>query len=468
MIDVLLVDDEPLIRAGLRYGIQWTKYGMNLISEAENVNDAIESIKQSNDVDLVLSDIVMPEKSGFELIRWIKTYNPMLPVVVLTHHDDFSYIQKALRLGAIDYVLKTELDSKNMDKTLHRISKLAFNYKMNKQKFAFSFIENVYKQAIVLIGLEKDLKEDLIEQKITSMIKITDVYWLENKKVLLLFDQILDEDGLIKLKKEFDGKGIILFFRNIVGSKVTQIIISSEHFMTYDYFYKYIPGLNIYDVEVMKHKHVESTVEISKYKQIEEKLSSLKWLYDDNLFEEVLCSIEKNRLLPQMIYNLFYNVNSSWHQLFSEENLFNFYETSHFKYWYQWVDWLTNIRSRILSSSRLSSISNDVISRIYKVLSWINENYYKADISLSQAASMANLSISYFSKCFKNITGKTFNRYVRDLRITHSKKLLTRTTLPIGYIAEFIGFSDQFYFTRTFKKCVGLTPGDYKSKYGIS
>ena len=72
---------------------------------------------------------------------------------------------------------------------------------------------------------------------------------------------------------------------------------------------------------------------------------------------------------------------------------------------------------------------------------------------------------SYFSRTFKEETGKKFIEYLTDLRMQESQKLLSETDLPISRIAEMAGYRDDKYFSRAFKKYSGLKPKEYRKLY---
>ena len=121
MLKVLIVDDDRLARKGLITVMPWEKYGMEVAGECANGVQALEFLGR-NRVDLVFSDLEMPVMSGLELIERARGRFPELPFVVLTVHTDFEFIQKVLRLGAIDYIAKVQLDQENLDVVLKRIS----------------------------------------------------------------------------------------------------------------------------------------------------------------------------------------------------------------------------------------------------------------------------------------------------------------------------------------------------------
>lgn len=92
---------------------------------------------------------------------------------------------------------------------------------------------------------------------------------------------------------------------------------------------------------------------------------------------------------------------------------------------------------------------------------YIVENF-KKDISLDDVSREVNISPYYFSKLFKEETGENFIEYVTNMRIEEAKRLLVSSRLPMKEICAEIGYADPNYFSRIFKKMVGLTPTEYK------
>ncbi len=105
MIKVLIIDDEPIIREGLRRTIDWDRLQCSIAGEAENGVEAVEKIN-SLQPDIVITDIMMPGLSGLELTKFIKDYHPHIKIIFLTGYNNFSFAQQAIKLGAFDFVLK--------------------------------------------------------------------------------------------------------------------------------------------------------------------------------------------------------------------------------------------------------------------------------------------------------------------------------------------------------------------------
>lgn len=108
MKKILIIDDEYIILQGLKHLLDWHQHGYELVMETQSPQEALDYINNHH-VDIVLSDIVMPDMSGLELLQRIKHYQPHIHVIIISSHSDFEYTRQALRYGASDYILKVNL-----------------------------------------------------------------------------------------------------------------------------------------------------------------------------------------------------------------------------------------------------------------------------------------------------------------------------------------------------------------------
>lgn len=105
MYKLLFVDDEALIREGISENICWESLGYELAGVCENGREAV-SFLESNQVDVVLTDICMPFMDGMELSAYIRREQPHVKVLILSGYDDFAYAKKAIKYGVEEYILK--------------------------------------------------------------------------------------------------------------------------------------------------------------------------------------------------------------------------------------------------------------------------------------------------------------------------------------------------------------------------
>lgn len=129
-------------------------------------------------------------------------------------------------------------------------------------------------------------------------------------------------------------------------------------------------------------------------------------------------------------------------------------ECSQMKNWF--VAKITVACQNILS--KRAEKSNSIIEMAKE---YIKNNYGK-DLSLDEVSRAVNISPYYFSKIFKDGTGENFIEYLTNIRIDRAKELLETSDYSMKEICSMIGYSDPNYFSRSFKKNVGVTPTEYK------
>lgn len=105
MVDILLVDDETYVTESLALTIPWSELGIQQVYQAASAAEALQLL-ETNAVQILVTDIKMPEQTGLELIEQAKQMRPGLKTVLLTGYSDFEYAKLAIKLRACDYLLK--------------------------------------------------------------------------------------------------------------------------------------------------------------------------------------------------------------------------------------------------------------------------------------------------------------------------------------------------------------------------
>jgi len=117
MRELVIVDDDQIIRKHIVRSVNWARLGFNRPHEATNGREGLEMILKIRP-DLVLTDIVMPHIDGVQLIRLVRERLPDVPFVVMSNHDDFVYVRGALVHGAVDYLLKHDFSEETLLRVL--------------------------------------------------------------------------------------------------------------------------------------------------------------------------------------------------------------------------------------------------------------------------------------------------------------------------------------------------------------
>lgn len=119
---ILVVDDEPMMRDVYKELIDWQKHGFTLVDTADDGKSALE-IMQNTEVDIVITDLKMPEMSGLELIKKASEQFPLIKFIVMSGYDDFHLVREAYKLGVKEYFLKMEMDSEVILQAIFKIKK---------------------------------------------------------------------------------------------------------------------------------------------------------------------------------------------------------------------------------------------------------------------------------------------------------------------------------------------------------
>jgi len=148
---VLLVDDEMIIRQGLRVLIDWKSLGLELVAEAENGESALKLIKEFKP-HILITDVKMPKMNGLELIKEINAMGLNIKTIIISGYDDFAYVKEALKYGVYEYILKPIRESdivsilkdvvRDMDHTIIRSINSSESEKLMKDNLFNRLINN--------------------------------------------------------------------------------------------------------------------------------------------------------------------------------------------------------------------------------------------------------------------------------------------------------------------------------------
>ena len=105
MLKVLVVEDEEMIRKGIVLAVDWAALDCVVVGECADGAAALEAVERY-DPSLIITDLKMPRMDGLEMLRRLREMGNNAYVIILTAYDSFAYAQQALRLGAVDFLLK--------------------------------------------------------------------------------------------------------------------------------------------------------------------------------------------------------------------------------------------------------------------------------------------------------------------------------------------------------------------------
>ncbi|MGO4546321.1 response regulator [Paenibacillus sp. 2TAB23] len=471
MIDVLIVDDDKLVRKGLMSVMPWESFGMRVVGEAANGEKALEFLK-ANRVELMMTDLAMPVMSGIELIRIVRKRYPEVAIAVLTLHQDFEYIQEALRLGAIDYIAKVQLEKEQFEEVLGRIHARMLKEQRNQIDEPHSLGSDVSLSNEVYALLE--LGEKLIQQQ-----DIISLDWrIEADGQIRIWSPILSQEHL----PEADANEVLLpappseaygpnwrlvQLRDANGILWTDLYHLLRNYKQKNFFYEcdeYDPHpikKSVYELQEEMAKPGESDDELAK-----EMLHAFKWAYDDLCFHAMQDRLRQLMLPVPKLMQLLYGFTLDWNRLFRAVTLNSMTLPDTLTSWKDVVEWMEIFRKLALTLTGNQQLSREVSGSIMSAVKIVHDELALPLFAID-VAKRVNLSRSYFNQCFKEVVGHSFNEYLRKVRIDKAREYLAQTAKPIVWIAEHTGYADEKYFSRTFRDQTGMLPSEYRQQHKI-
>jgi two-component system response regulator YesN len=119
MWNLMMVEDEPIVRLGLKSMNVWQKHQVNWAAEASNGEEAL-SYDHWENIHILMTDIRMPRIDGLELAARVRDRNPNIQIIFLSSYDEFEYVKKALQIGAVDYLHKPTMGETDISSILDK------------------------------------------------------------------------------------------------------------------------------------------------------------------------------------------------------------------------------------------------------------------------------------------------------------------------------------------------------------
>ncbi|WP_040950278.1 response regulator transcription factor [Gorillibacterium massiliense] len=510
MYKVVIVDDEPSIREGLRTIVGWEDYGFEVVGAAANGNEAL-ALHQTLSPDLMIVDIRMPGMDGLQLIERLRTMDSQVHFLILTGYADFEYAKKSLSLHVDGYLLKP-VDEDELAEYLQLLIE-----KLTKEKVAETELRNWKRELFIhnLLEFPHQMQSDDAEAEAEPLGLLWKAYQVvmlkllnpdENPETTLLFKR--------KLSEHFDqkGKGLVFYNGPYLGILLKDVIkyeqglkaISTEIAgiaKSGDFQFYGAASDVVYRLQEVGHAcesalqlvrlafFYEKSAIISKdsipltapgaaavgRNEEEERNSPDERLYyalDIGSRDAVLSAVEElclaaaDEMSEQTAKDrAFHWINDALNKLLAARPELKselqamtplargIYEQTNF------VEMQTYIRKLLLDLLQLAdSGSNDNI--VKQMIHLINRNY-QDNLKLESLAEVFNYNSAYLGKLFKHQTGEFFNTYVDKVRIEKAKELILQG-IKIYNVAERVGYTNVDYFHSKFKKYVGCSPSAYR------
>ena len=518
MYRILIVDDEFLVRLGLKTTIDWNAHGYDVVGEASNGNEALEMVA-SLKPDIILVDIKMPLMDGLDFIKRAKEISRDLSFLILTNYESFQYAKRAVQLGVSQYLLKSEINGEVLLAALEEITK---GYQEQAKRSRGSDWERMkYLSSSLSRGqINRPIAEERLEIpprglfpnptyavikyhcNISSMneqsigmlsktmaslvtaeypgVTYVEVFFQMHYYLTLIVpvDRDVDISVFFRDKSQMIARKIKYYFsaalrggisEALPPEKIPEMLNQAERarrscFFGNEPFIMYDSGFQG-QLREMEKVHVSSSrtaafLTDGDYEGIRS--------YVRNIFE-ILRRQMNYANVRHAFFDFLSNGKSFLEKLDGEEK-----ELLSARLDYDNWNALTSIDE---AENYIYDVFEMLIQQTHdggarysisvrKSISYIEENY-ALNITLQDVADHVSISKNYLSMLFKQETGINFVSYLNRYRIEKAKQLLTTTNMKIYEIADSVGFYSPYYFSKVFKEITKMQCKEYRDKYSV-
>jgi len=461
------VEDESLVREEMMRTFPWENNQMEIVAGVGSGRKALDFLS-ANNIDLMITDLDMPHMSGIELMKSVREQHPHIQMVVLTCYQDFQYIQEAMRIGAIDYIVKTQVDVNSAQDVLHRIAdRIAFEQESKAGGGRSKRVSGSAEEGLLFISRGTN----------GNAIHLYTLPWIEPDSLLdvdegsWFFSCMPGEDLKLKVEQFLEEPAlrqwVIVQVKGLQDIQTSDLRSLIKKYIGHSFFYCFNRESRLYEVNLATElSPQEERANEGDLQAGEKAWASLAWIHDDGMFASLLQQTKQERPTQALLGHRFYSIFVEWSKMLDTG-----YQTAalieHFErlqFWEDWTDWLEQTRTLMRQHLRKRIYSDEMVQSVMRAVEIMNQSI-GSEIKQNEIAKRVNVSRSYFSQLFKNVVGKPFSDYLRLLRVNRAQSMLMQTNDPIYAIAEACGFEDEKYFSKMFRDHIGVLPTEYRSQY---
>ena len=520
---ILIVDDDFLVRSNLKRLIETSplcrQQSFSVAGEATDGEQAMRLIPSARP-DLVISDIRMPQMDGLELQEALKRAYLDILLVMLSGYDELDYVRQALKNGAIDYILKHELNAQVLEQTLRTAqdrmqkphtpeddstdSQLAL-----KRDFVMKLISGCYRseQEIAARAGVLELKLGLksvcvilmqVQPRKGNMIA---AYLLEYS-ILNIVDEILQDYRAGICCHVSDEKYVFLLcYEGINSSRVraetcqtlcariraclqTYLNLSAEFYegqtvpSAVQVPKSYLSAEQKYENRFFSDAafkeqtapsfDILSVFDAAREKQLAAAIRQNQPARTDELLNDVFAQLSGMQPSADALQNFFMDLLSTLSRAWVERgvDLAKLYQPADpqrvfhsFRNLTAAQTWFGELNDRAFEAAgKGKSPDSPYVEQAISLI----RRHYAEDISQSSVAESIGISAAYLSRLFREDLNVGFADYLCSYRIKKAKELLRAGGYSNKEVSRLSGFRDDAYFARAFKRCTGMTPKEYR------
>lgn len=513
---LLIVDDEKLTREGIQCSLDLEYLS---ISQVILADDGVHGLRAalSEKPDIVLTDVRMPRMNGVEMVEKILEQQPDTAVVFMSAYSDKEYLKAAIKLKAVSYVekplemeeltaaLKEAADS-HLARTSSR-SAVLIHEKEQLAHLAQLLMEPERGEPGEADQLAKSLKLpfgpgtcfvtvlvecltplSVLPPKTMDQLQARFVDYLHASKLAQVYAFRADRYIIIQLYGEGKPSEAVLsgctrlLAEGLTGvcnffiTRGPAVCGADRAFQSGRKAWELLSDSFFSELDTELVPRDEETVPLP----MSDMLTDFNLALSEQLKDRALAVADRlyrlagsrQALAPSQVRDLYYKYLGKLDEyaLSNHFSLWNRDEVNPGSIWDSVTGCITLPQLNRLLTGKIDlyfqylSRGNSENPVVFQIKEYLHRNYAIPTLSVPDVSEHVHLSSSYVCTLFKSETGMTLNQYLTDYRIKMSKQLLADPRYKITDISSKVGYSDGNYYSKTFRKIVGLSPSEYREK----
>lgn len=482
MKTLLIVEDEKMIRQGIKAMVQRSGVPVEVIIECNNGKMALEVLKEQH-IDVMFTDISMPQMNGIELVKEMQGCEHVPLTVVISGYDDFSYAVEMLRNGVREYILKpVERDKitailKKLDEELESQKIVAENY----QKIGYQQMKHVMLSSQITREEIATLEEQYAETFFGGVYQVC-CQNVQKREMqgdnYILLEKIADNDIFIVPEEDVE-----LILKNELQSGYVGISASHRGFSRLREAYQEALAMRriafcrnqmqVFSSDEKEHipeKLIEEAMQLLTPEAALQRVQLLGTERTDELvrsINSIFFVVKNGRITPEQfeecIQGFLTEVEKTYKNLLEfEDELLESCKIIWDKscvdnYEMEFMEFVMGLHEKINRQ-----YDNSKNTQKMRLAAAYVEEHYADDLNMAVVSNHISMNYSLFSYSFKQYTGQNFVNYLKDIRMREARKLLAETDMKIIEISQKVGYDNEKHFMKMFKSTYGISPTEYR------
>jgi len=501
MYKVLLVDDEILDLEGMRSFIPWSELGMEVAAAVNNGFAAYEVLEREH-IDILVTDVRMPNMTGLELTKQGLARQPHLKVIFVSGYRDFQFVKQALSLQACNYVLKPTDDDELVDSLVKVRDELEQNKKRIDAERELKQIEPFVRNQRLARWIEQTLDGESSVQAPDDPV-FSQARWPSAVVVLELDDPsaaLEMSNGIAAWCEELRCRQLCT-----IGNRRFVLLSEDPESITRS---NALPGVTVgigpaarsldevgsscrAAAEALEHKMFYGKGSVIRYELLQKPEKQAVRHLDiplDELFEAIARydivrihdEIERLIKTASKLHSKYTIQNLTLYVMMKlEDYLRAMDEELHESLGIDWngievvqrfetiqeiCAWMRSEAYRISEQLHKRQQPNRHGKWINELTDYVQEHLHE-NITLKDLADKFSFSPNYLGLLFKEKTDQYFSDYLNTLRMERAKDLLLNTNKKVYEVADLTGYRYLPYFSKKFRECYGMSPLEYRKRH---